>query len=113
MAESASAAGVNITPIRAPADGYWSDVWLVAPWSGSYWSGRPTEDWMFSQGYAAESSWNESYWQNERFNNLLVEARGELDNDKRRDMYFEMQAICRDDCPSVIHLFANHNHGIP
>ncbi|MDG2479998.1 MAG: ABC transporter substrate-binding protein [Alphaproteobacteria bacterium] len=108
MAESAAAAGINITPVRAPADGYWSDVWLVAPWSGSYWSGRPTEDWMFSQGYAAESSWNESYWQNERFNQLLVEARGELDIDKRRDMYFEMQAICRDDCPSVIHLYANH-----
>ena len=23
-------------------------------------------------------------------------------------MYYEMQAICRDDCGSVIHVFANH-----
>ncbi len=63
---------------------------------------------MFTQGYSAESNWNETYWQNERFNMLLKEARGELDEAKRRDMYFEMQAITRDDCGSVIHLFANH-----
>jgi peptide/nickel transport system substrate-binding protein len=63
---------------------------------------------MFTQGYSAESNWNESYWQNEKFNQLLKQARGELDEAKRRDMYYEMQAICRDDCGSVIHLFANH-----
>ncbi len=108
FAEHAAKAGIKITPRRAPDDGYWSDVWLVAPWSASYWSGRPTEDWMFTQGYSAESNWNESYWQNERFNMLLKAARGELDEAKRRDMYYEMQAITRDDCGSVIHLFANH-----
>ncbi len=108
FAEHAAKAGIKITPRRAPDDGYWSDVWLVAPWSASYWSGRPTEDWMFTQGYSAESNWNESYWQNEKFNQLLKEARGELDEAKRRDMYYEMQAITRDDCGSVIHLFANH-----
>ena len=42
---------------------------------------------------------------------LLVAARAEVDDDKRRDMYFEMQAICRDDCGSVIHAFANHISG--
>ncbi len=108
FAEHAAKAGIKITPKRAPDDGYWSDVWLVAPWSASYWSGRPTEDWMFTQGYSAESNWNESYWKNDRFNELLKAARGELDEAKRRDMYHEMQAICRDDCGSVIHLFANH-----
>lgn len=108
FAEHAAKAGIKITPKRAPDDGYWSDVWLKAPWSASYWSGRPTEDWMFTQGYGAESNWNESYWQNERFNLLLKAARGELDEAKRRDMYYEMQAITRDDCGSVIHLFANH-----
>jgi peptide/nickel transport system substrate-binding protein len=108
FAEHAAKAGIKIIPKRAPDDGYWSDVWLKAPWCASYWSGRPTEDWMFTQGYGAESNWNESYWQNEEFNKLLKAARGELDEAKRRDMYYEMQAITRDDCGSVIHLFANH-----
>ena len=108
FSEHAKASGIELIPKQVPDDGYWSDVWLKHPWCASYWSGRPTEDWMFTQGYSAESNWNESYWQNERFNQLLVAARAEVDEDKRREMYWEMQAITRDDCGSVIHAFANH-----
>ena len=85
--EHAAKAGVEIIPNRMPTDGYWSDVWLKHPWSASFWSGRPTEDWMFTQAYGAESNWNETYWKHERFNMLLREARAELDEAKRRDMY--------------------------
>ncbi len=108
FSEHAKQSGIEIIPNRVPDDGYWSDVWLKHPWCASYWSGRPTEDWMFTQGYSADSNWNESYWKNERFNQLLVEARAEVDDDKRRNMYYEMQAICRDDGGSVVHSFANH-----
>ena len=108
FSEHAKASGIEIVAKQVPDDGYWSKVWLQHPWCSSYWSGRPTEDWMFTQGYSAESNWNESYWKNARFNELLVAARAELDSDKRRDIYWEMQAITRDDCGSVIHAFANH-----
>ncbi len=108
FSEHAKKSGIEITPKRVPDDGYWSDVWLKHPWCASYWSGRPTEDWMFTQGYSATSNWNETFWKNDRFNKLLVAARAEVDDSKRRDMYFEMQAITRDDCGSVIHAFANH-----
>jgi peptide/nickel transport system substrate-binding protein len=119
FSEHAKQSGIELTAKRVPDDGYWSDVWLKAPWCASYWSGRPTEDWMFTQGYSADSNWNETYWKNDRFNELLVAARAELDDGKRRSMYHEMQSICRDDCGSVIHAFANHisahtdNVGIP
>ena len=108
FSEHAKRSGIEIKPNRVPDDGYWKDVWLKAPWCASFWSGRPTEDWMFTQGYSATSNWNETYWKNDRFNELLVNARGELDDDKRRDMYHEMQALVRDDCGSIIHIFANH-----
>ncbi len=119
FSEHAKRSGIELVPKRVPDDGYWSDVWLKHPWCASYWSGRPTEDWMFTQGYSATSNWNESYWKNDRFNELLVAARAEVDDAKRRQMYYEMQAICRDDCGSVIHVFANHisantgNVGVP
>jgi peptide/nickel transport system substrate-binding protein len=106
--EYAAKAGIDITPNRAPNDGYWSDVWMVHPWSASIWSGRPTEDWMFSQGYGATSNWNETYWKHPKFNKLLVLARAELDDAKRREMYGEMQSLCRDDGGSVIPLFGSH-----
>lgn len=108
FSEHAKASGIELIPNQVPDDGYWNDVWLKHPWCSSYWSGRPTEDWMFTQAYSAESNWNETFWKNERFNKLLLEARAELDSDKRRDMYWEMQALIRDDCGSVTHAFANH-----
>jgi len=108
FSEHAKQSGIEITVKRVPDDGYWSNVWLKHPWCASYWSGRPTEDWMFTQGYSDTSNWNETYWKNDRFNQLLIAARAELDEAKRRDMYREMQLLVRDDGGSVIQLFANH-----
>ena len=42
------------------------------------------------------------------FNALLVAARAELDESKRRDMYVEMQRILHDEGSTVIPLFASH-----
>ncbi len=106
--EQAAKAGIDLKVNSVPNDGYWSNVWMKHPWAASYWSGRPTEDWMFAQGYAAESSWNETFWKNDRFNMLLKAARSELDEARRRDMYWEMQALVRDDGGTVVPLFANH-----
>jgi peptide/nickel transport system substrate-binding protein len=60
---------------------------------------------MFATAYAADSNWNEGFWKNDRFNELLVAARAELDEQKRRSMYVEMQRLCRDEGGSVIPLF--------
>ncbi len=107
-AESARPAGIAIEIVREPKDGYWSNVWKKKPWCASYWSGRATEDWMFSNAYAREANGNESYWDNAKFNTLLVAARAELDDAKRRDMYREMQQLVRDEGGSVIPMYANY-----
>lgn len=106
--EHAAKAGIDIEVVREPNDGYWSNVWMKKPWSMSYWGGRPTEDWMFSIGYAAGGPWNESFWSNDRFMELLLAARAELNQDKRRTMYHEMQQLVRDDGGSVIPMYANY-----
>ena len=106
--EHAKKAGIDLVVKRVPNDGYWSDVWMNDPWSVSFWSGRPTEDWAFTDAYAAESNWNETFWKNERFNTLLLLARAELDEDKRRAMYGEMQELLRDEGGAVVPMFANH-----
>ena len=106
--ETAKKAGIDITVVREPADGYWSDVWMKKPWSMCYWSGRPTEDWIFSLEYAEGAPWNDSQWSNPRFNELLKQARAELDEAKRREMYVEMQRIVSDDGGVVVPMFANH-----
>jgi peptide/nickel transport system substrate-binding protein len=72
-------AGIEIEVVPEPDDGYWGNVWMKRPWCMSHWSGRATEDWMFSTAYAEGASWNDSFWQHERFNRLLKEAPAELD----------------------------------
>jgi peptide/nickel transport system substrate-binding protein len=104
--ESAAKAGINVKVLRVPDDGYWSNIWLKVPWCAVFWGGRPTEDMMFSTAYAADAAWNDTYWKNPRFNELLVAARAELDEDKRHRMYGEMQSLVRDDGGVVVPMFA-------
>lgn len=104
---SAKAAGINLEVARHPSDGYWDNIWLKMPFTVSNWGARPTADMIFSTVYAADAPWNETFWKNERFNTLLVAARSELDPAKRREMYVEMQSLCRDDGGAVIPFFKN------
>ncbi len=108
FSESATKAGIKIKLVREPNDGYWSNVWLKKPFCTCFWSGRPTEDLMFTTAYAADAPWNDTHWKNKRFNNLLVEARTELDTDRRRVMYWEMQEIVRDDGGTIIPVYAQY-----
>lgn len=105
--EHAAKAGIKIDVALEPKDGYWKKIWIQRNWCASYWSGRPTEDMMFTNAYAEESNWNESHFKHDRFNHLLKEARAELDDTKRREMYVEMQKIVRDEGGSVIPMFTD------
>ncbi|MBY8976111.1 ABC transporter substrate-binding protein [Rhodobacteraceae bacterium NNCM2] len=119
FAASAAEGGVNITVKREPNDGYWSNVWNKDPFCACYWGGRPVEDQMFSTAYATGVPWNDTAWSNERFDELLVKARAELDNDLRREMYYEMQEILHNDGGVIVPMFAsyvtarNKNVGVP
>jgi peptide/nickel transport system substrate-binding protein len=106
--EQAAKAGINIEVQQDPADGYWKSVWRKVPWCAVGWRGRPTEDWMLTLVYSKESNYNDTGWANPRFNEVLVAARGEIDTDKRRAMYQELQQLVRDDGATIIPLFANH-----
>jgi peptide/nickel transport system substrate-binding protein len=107
MTASAAAAGINVEVIREPNDGYWTNVWMKKPFSACYWSGRPTENWIFSQIYAAEASWNDTHWKHDKFNKLLVQGRAELDPTKRREIYVEMQRIVSNEGGVCLPLFTS------
>lgn len=106
--EQAAKAGIDVKVIREPNDGYWSNVWMNKPFCMCYWGGRSTEDWMFVSAYAAESEWNDAFWQHDRFNKVLVEARSELDEAKRAEMYAELQTIVSNEGGTAIPIFNNY-----
>jgi peptide/nickel transport system substrate-binding protein len=105
--ESAAKCGIDINVVKEAADSYWDVVWLKKPFIASYWSGRPTCDWMFTTTYAAGAAWNETRWENPRFNELLVAARAETDEAKRAGQYAEMQQLVHDDCGQIVIVFNN------
>jgi peptide/nickel transport system substrate-binding protein len=63
---------------------------------------------MFTTSYAKGAAWNDTFWDNERFNQLLLEARSELDEAKRGTMYHEMQDILRTQGGVIVPMFASY-----
>ena len=105
MKASARKAGIEINVIKESADSYLDVVWMKKPWCLSYWNGRPTADAMFTTAYAADAVWNDSFWKNPQFNDLLKSARAETDDAKRAGKYAEMQQILHDDGGAMVLMF--------
>lgn len=116
IAASAKEVGIDIEVVREPKDGYWSNVWNKKGWSAAYWSGRPTSDWMYSSAYVTGTEWNDTAWRGtkaaDRFNELVVAARSELDQGKRAAMYRETQMLINDDGGALVPMFANYIMGL-
>jgi peptide/nickel transport system substrate-binding protein len=102
---SAAAAGIPLEVKREPDDGYWSDVWNVQPFCASYWGGRPVQDQMYATAYLSSAEWNDTKFKNEKFDALLMSARGELDATKRKAEYSEMANILRDEGGLILPMF--------
>lgn len=88
--------GLNLAVNRVPADGYWSTHWMKHPLGFGSVNPRPTADLVFSLFFQSKAAWNESGWVNPAFDRLLIEARGEGDQARRKQLYGEMQALVRD-----------------
>ena len=105
--QQAKAAGIDLQVAQKPADGYWSEVWLHDPFVMVNTGKRPTPDMMFSLFYKSGAAWNDTNWENARFQELLVQAKTELDDAKRGEMYAEMQRLCSEEGGTVIPFFSN------
>ena len=105
---STKSVGINVNVIQEAADGYWSNIWLKKPWCACFWSGRATEDWMFSTAYETGVPWNDTHWENARFQELLIQGRTELDQAKRKEIYTEMQALISAEGGTILPMFANY-----
>ena len=90
---SCAKAGIKVDLKKEPADGFWDNVWLKGAFVSSYWGGRAAATQMLSVAFAAKAPWNETHWNNEKFEKLLADARGETDENKRRPYIWEMQAM--------------------
>ncbi|MDA5093131.1 ABC transporter substrate-binding protein [Aliiroseovarius sp. KMU-50] len=110
--QSAAAAGIPLEIKREPNDGYWSDVWNVQPFCASYWTGRPVQDQMYSTAYLSTADWNDTRFNNAEFDNLLNQAKAELDPVKRKTMYSQMAGILQDEGGVIVPMFNDFIDGV-
>ena len=62
----------------------------------------------FTQVYASDAPWNDTHWKNPEFDKLLLAARAELDDGKRRQIYVDMQQLVSDDGGVIVPMYANY-----
>ncbi len=111
LSESAKAAGMNLNVVRRPSDGYWTDTWMKFPVNQSGWNARPTADLILTIAHKSDAPWNETAWKNERFDQLLLEGRVELDQAHRKEIYCEIQRLLSDEGGALIPVFINYVEG--
>lgn len=97
MQHAAKQIGLNLDVKRMPADGYWSTHWMKHPVGFGNINARPSADLALTLFFKSDAPWNEAGWKSEKFDQLLVAARGETDQVKRAQMYADMQVMIHQD----------------
>lgn len=103
--QSAQAAGIPLEIKREPDDGYWSEVWNKQPFCASYWGGRPVQDQMYTTAYQSTAEWNDTEFKRPDFDAMLLEAKGETDQAKRKAIYSKMAYMVRDEGGLILPMF--------
>ena len=111
LQHAAKQAGLNLDVRRMPADGYWSQHWMKHPVGFGNINPRPSADVLLTQFFKSDAPWNEAGWKNERFDQLLVAARGETDLGKRTQMYADMQVMIHEQGGIGIPMFYSNVDG--
>jgi peptide/nickel transport system substrate-binding protein len=111
LQHAARQAGVNLDVRRMPADGYWAQHWMKHPVGFGTINPRPSADVMMSLFFKSDSPQNESGWKNEKFDQLLLAARGEVDEAKRAQMYADLQSIIHNEGNIGIPFFMSNLDG--
>lgn len=93
LQQAARRIGMNLEVRRMPADGYWSNHWGQSAVGFGNVNQRPNADAVLSQFFKSDAPWNDAHWKNAHFDQLLLAARSELDFDRRKQMYADMQTL--------------------
>ena len=105
-------AGIDLTVRNASSDSYYTQIWMQKPLMVSYWfTGRPIDQ-LLNQIFRSGSSYNESAWSNGSFDQLLDEARAEMDDAKRKTLYQDAQRLVVADGADMTPMFGDRLVGL-
>jgi peptide/nickel transport system substrate-binding protein len=87
----AAAAGIRVKITKVPSDGFWTNVWMKKDATVTRWNDRPADQGLH-EIYGTGSKWNESFYSDKEFDDLIDNARREKDFEKRKALYVKAQA---------------------
>ncbi|HBY93380.1 MAG TPA: ABC transporter substrate-binding protein, partial [Chloroflexi bacterium] len=111
LKEDAAPAGFNITLDTMPNNQYW-EQWTEVDLGVTPWTHRPLGTMVLNLAYVGDAdgkpvAWNETRWIDDEFSELLTQANGTLDVDKRREIFCKLEKIQMDRGPIGIAWWAN------
>jgi peptide/nickel transport system substrate-binding protein len=98
LVEQFKEVGIRAAIKPLPGAQYW-DVWDKAPFSFTGWGHRPLGIMVLALAYRTGAVWNESGYSNKEFDELLTQAEGTLDVEKRRAIMAKIEAVLQEDGP--------------
>ena len=107
MQQTAQKIGLTLDVKQVPNDGYWSNHWMKHPVGFGAVNPRPSADILFTLFFQSQAAWNESAWKDPKFDQLLLAARTETDEAKRKAMYADMQTLVHENSGIGVPLFLN------
>ncbi|MCF8040124.1 MAG: ABC transporter substrate-binding protein [Desulfohalobiaceae bacterium] len=100
LKEDAKPAGLTVNIKTMPNSQYW-EKWTEVGLGVTVWAHRPLGTMVLNLGYTTDAegkpvAWNETNWSDKEFAQLLEEANGTLDVDKRRKIFCKLEQIQQD-----------------
>jgi peptide/nickel transport system substrate-binding protein len=102
----AAEAGIDVEIVTTASDGYYSDVWMVEPFTATSWGEREADQ-ILNEAYRSGADWNETFWNDPEFDALLDSARSATDFEERAELYGDAQRALWEEGGSLIPYFTN------
>ncbi|MEO8132919.1 MAG: ABC transporter substrate-binding protein [Betaproteobacteria bacterium] len=105
LREMVKPAGFRINVETMPHATYLDQVWKKGSFYVGFYNMQATADAIFALLYTSNAAWNETRWNNPAFDKVVNEARGTVDDAKRRALYAQAQKLMHAEVPSIIPVF--------
>jgi peptide/nickel transport system substrate-binding protein len=106
FAQQAKGAGVNVKLRKVDSGTFYGDNYLKWGFAQDFWATRAYLS-QVAQGDLPDSPFNETHWKDPKFIDLIQQARGEVDDGKRKDILHAAQTMQYEQGGYIIQYFSN------
>ncbi|WP_294556910.1 ABC transporter substrate-binding protein [uncultured Mailhella sp.] len=105
LQQCAAQIGVKIRLQHVDYSTFLDQYWKKANFYVGFYNMQSCEDALFQLLYTSDASWNETRWNNKKFDQLVLQARQQLDPEKQRKAFADCQELLYEEVPSCVPFF--------